>query len=485
MAVYSHYQKETEGERLVELSSTQGTRMDVPANQPARRSYTDVFRDVVIANYKKTLRIKRSTQEDNYELNDYLESTAHLGRRTSEGDCFVYALLRYSMGKSKIFIAIEIDVRTAHCQSHLALCKTRGQFMGSDASLKWATEKTDPDEDDYIQDIKTRNKAQTRNHVIKYEKPGVKGAHIRWEVNKKADVKGKTAEEACRWKNSGHMQIWGTVLSPDGWEKGVVICRAWMIIGYHKETIENAQMLCKSLWPRLAKLLTWVEDRGGPLQTVPLESSKFCLRKNGTRKMGENQNCGRIFDAPGMVHGTAVIMDDNWACGSKAYIRLPKDSGGICTIVNVHVPALVIPKGDLNIDSFPKAEAHLRRRRSVELINRTKRENYFSAKSIEAFDAIPYEHRLFSQTSSVFTMIFMPKIQVGANTKWSQITRWELLQTINTTIKGFNAIREEQRAVRLMALQNKYVLDMITAMDGGDCAKIGESCCTFKPSHDD
>ncbi|XP_069509806.1 syncytin-2-like [Ambystoma mexicanum] len=182
---------------------------------------------------------------------------------------------------------------------------------------------------------------------------------------------------------------------------------------------------------------------------------------------------------------TAVIMDHYWVCASKAYIRLPKDWGGICTLVNVHVPALVIPKGDLNIDSFSKADAHLRKKRSMELINRIKRENYFSAKSIEAFDAIPYEHRLFSQTSSVFTLIFMPRIQVGENTKWLKITRWELLWMINTTIKGFNAIREELRVVRLMTLQNRYVLDMITAMDGGVFAKIGESCCTCIPSHDD
>ncbi|XP_069480946.1 syncytin-B-like [Ambystoma mexicanum] len=209
------------------------------------------------------------------------------------------------------------------------------------------------------------------------------------------------------------------------------------------------------------------------------------LLKQWHKEDGRESNCRRIFEAPGMTQGTAVIMDHYWACGTKAYIRLPKNWGGICTLVNVHVAAIVIPKNDLKLDSFLKADAHLRRRRSVELVSRMKRENYFSPKSEESFYAIPYEHRLFSLTSTVFTTLLLPHIQVRVNAKRLQITRWELLQTINTTIKGFNAIKEELRAIRLMTLPNRYVLDIITVMDGGVCAKIGESCCTFVPSHDE
>lgn len=46
---------------------------------------------------------------------------------------------------------------------------------------------------------------------------------------------------------------------------------------------------------------------------------------------------------------------------------------------------------------------------------------------------------------------------------------------------GQNAIREELRAICLMVMQHRYVLDLMTAMDGGVCAKIGASCCTFIP----
>ncbi|XP_069497347.1 uncharacterized protein [Ambystoma mexicanum] len=312
----------------------------IPEKLPERKSSTHAIRDIVMANYRKTFRIKRSPYEMDNELNNYLDSTAHLGNNIwyqhmkevgqsqSEGECFVCALLSYSMGKSKIFVAVEVDVPTAHCMSHVAMCNTRGQFMGRDASLIWANEKDYPDEDGFVQDIKTRNRAHTKNHVIRYENPDVKGSGIRWEINSRLNVQGKTAEEAQIWRNPGQMQIWGSVVSPNGWEEGVAICRAWMVLGACKEAIENSQRLCKPLWPKLVKLLTWVEDRGGPLQIVPLENPKLCFRSNGTRKMGENQNCGRIYEAPGIAQGTAVLMDHYWACGSKAYIRLPKNWGG-------------------------------------------------------------------------------------------------------------------------------------------------------------
>ncbi|XP_069464430.1 uncharacterized protein [Ambystoma mexicanum] len=207
-------------ERTARLLSTQTTQMrrptpwtKIPENPPARRSHTDAFRDIVIENYMKTLRIKGSRHGDDSELNDYLESKAHLGnniwyqhmkevgRQNSKGECFVCALLPYSMGKSKTFVAVEIDVQTAHCLSHVVLCKTIGKFMGSDASLKWATEATDPNEDDYVQDIKTRNNGKIKHIVIRYEKRGVKGAEIRREANQKLNVQGKTPEETQSWKN--------------------------------------------------------------------------------------------------------------------------------------------------------------------------------------------------------------------------------------------------------------------------------------------
>ncbi|XP_069461219.1 vomeronasal type-2 receptor 26-like [Ambystoma mexicanum] len=115
------------------------------------------------------------------------------------------------MRKSKIFIAIEVDVLTAHCLSHIVLCRTRGQFMGRDAYLKWATEWTDPDEDDYVQDLKTRDSEHTKNHVIRYEKPQLhyylKKVHFRNTAGEEVffDENGDsmTGFDILNWEYSG------------------------------------------------------------------------------------------------------------------------------------------------------------------------------------------------------------------------------------------------------------------------------------------
>ena len=52
---------------------------------------------------------------------------------------------------------------------------------------------------------------------------------------------------------------------------------------------------------------------------------------------------------------------------------------------------------------------------------------------------------------------------------------------MNTTEDRLNAIKEEMRAMRLMVMQHRYVLDLMTAMEGGVCTKIGTACCTFIP----
>lgn len=58
------------------------------------------------------------------------------------------------------------------------------------------------------------------------------------------------------------------------------------------------------------------------------------------------------------------------------------------------------------------------------------------------------------------------------------------MQLINNTRDGFNTIKEELRPLRLMVLEHRYVLDQLTAMNCGVCAKIGKSCCTFILAND-
>lgn len=73
--------------------------------------------------------------------------------------------------------------------------------------------------------------------------------------------------------------------------------------------------------------------------------------------------------------------------------------------------------------------------------------------------------------------------QIKANARWLQVTRYEVMRALNNTRDGLNAINEELRPLRLMFLQHRYVLNMLTAMESGVCRKIRKSCCTFIPAN--
>uniref|UniRef100_A0A8C6WP77 ERVV2 protein n=1 Tax=Neogobius melanostomus TaxID=47308 RepID=A0A8C6WP77_9GOBI len=64
-----------------------------------------------------------------------------------------------------------------------------------------------------------------------------------------------------------------------------------------------------------------------------------------------------------------------------------------------------------------------------------------------------------------------------------EYNRWRLLGFMNTTIVALNATNEELKALRTMVLQNRVVLDLLTASTGGVCAQIGTGCCTFIPDN--
>ncbi|KAJ1178289.1 hypothetical protein NDU88_003536 [Pleurodeles waltl] len=54
---------------------------------------------------------------------------------------------------------------------------------------------------------------------------------------------------------------------------------------------------------------------------------------------------------------------------------------------------------------------------------------------------------------------------------------------INSTRDGLNT-KEKLRTLRLMVLQHRYVWDILTAMEGGVCRKIGSLCYTFVSAND-
>uniref|UniRef100_A0A3P9IEY0 Uncharacterized protein n=1 Tax=Oryzias latipes TaxID=8090 RepID=A0A3P9IEY0_ORYLA len=50
---------------------------------------------------------------------------------------------------------------------------------------------------------------------------------------------------------------------------------------------------------------------------------------------------------------------------------------------------------------------------------------------------------------------------------------------LNATIKAFKGYNEEMSSMRLMVLQNRLVLDLLVAQEGGVCKMLNDTCCTF------
>uniref|UniRef100_A0A3P9M6L3 Uncharacterized protein n=1 Tax=Oryzias latipes TaxID=8090 RepID=A0A3P9M6L3_ORYLA len=115
--------------------------------------------------------------------------------------------------------------------------------------------------------------------------------------------------------------------------------------------------------------------------------------------------------------GSRVLADWYFLCGHTAYASLPPNWGGLCALVPLVPP--------------------------VFFMNRTVR--------------TPHPARR------------------------KRSNRYALLRLLNTTYKFSNASAAEMSAIRTMVLQNRLVLDLLTASSGGVCRMVGDTCCTFIP----
>lgn len=78
----------------------------------------------------------------------------------------------------------------------------------------------------------------------------------------------------------------------------------------------------------------------------------------------------------------------------------------------------------------------------------------------------------------------VPTSEVGKLLLFADTLHYRLLQLTNLTVNATSSIRQELTAVRYMVLQNRMVLDLVTASQGGVCHIVGTSCCTYIPDND-
>ncbi|XP_078511782.1 uncharacterized protein LOC144770864 isoform X15 [Lissotriton helveticus] len=197
---------------------------------------------------------------------------------------------------------------------------------------------------------------------------------------------------------------------------------------------------------------------------------------NSSVSVGRNTDCNTTIFNFDMQFGTSTLMDYYWACGERLYPQLPPQWLGLCSLVTLHEVHLVVPASNApHILSHPMTG-------DVTFLDRHRRTaEYFAT---EALGNVPEEFRLFNEAQLFFGGA-VPMFQTQANARWLEVTCYEVMKVINSTRDRLNAIREELNALRLMVLEHRYFLDILTAKDGGLCHRIGKSCCTFIPGNDE
>ncbi len=103
--------------------------------------------------------------------------------------------------------------------------------------------------------------------------------------------------------------------------------------------------------------------------------------------------------------------------------------------------------------------------------------------AISRSNPVPKEHRLWTAWGHFWKSI-IPNIGVSDLQIEVEVTRYELITFMNDTTIIFDGIKQEMRGLRLMTLQNRLVLDQLTASQGGLCVIVGDSCCTYVPDND-
>ncbi|XP_030579795.1 uncharacterized protein LOC115776311 [Archocentrus centrarchus] len=96
---------------------------------------------------------------------------------------------------------------------------------------------------------------------------------------------------------------------------------------------------------------------------------------------------------------------------------------------------------------------------------------------------VPEELQIWGVGAKIAQSIF-PGIGLGFVRDQVEINHYALLRLVNTTIALGQGTLKELSSLRAMVMQNRIVLDLWTASQGGVCKIIGKTCCTYIPDED-
>ncbi|MGL5599255.1 MAG: hypothetical protein ACRDDA_14365 [Aeromonas sp.] len=189
--------------------------------------------------------------------------------------------------------------------------------------------------------------------------------------------------------------------------------------------------------------------------------------KNATGHFNESEatgkaKCATYFTVPDAM-GTTPQTNFVWLCGLNVYTNLPTGWQGRC--------APMIPADHSYIIT---AKNYHRMKRQ---------ENFKPHDSVWGTD-VPLDHKLWNDGQKVALALF-PWVGVGKLMLRVETVAYRFESFVNTTITALKGIKEELTALRLMEMQDRMVLDQMTASLGGVCAMVGTTCCTFIPENDE
>ncbi|RXN28332.1 envelope poly [Labeo rohita] len=179
--------------------------------------------------------------------------------------------------------------------------------------------------------------------------------------------------------------------------------------------------------------------------------------------------------------GTSVVEEWYWLCGHVVYTSLPRHWTGTCAMVQLYGGAVAVRVPEQLHNTEPGSRLTKVKRevglRVTSLQDRAKQS------SLGRVNPVPREHRLWTGAEKFFQAL-IPSLGVSFLQNEVEVTRYELISFMNTTKVMMEGIKEELRGLRLTALQNRLVLDQLTAASGGVCTIVGTACCTYIPDND-
>ena len=142
-------------------------------------------------------------------------------------------------------------------------------------------------------------------------------------------------------------------------------------------------------------------------------------------------------------------------CGSKLYSHLPPHWGGVCAPAQVMDHICVV-------SATSQSELSRKKRFAVEKHD-----------SVWGTD-VPDDQKIWTTSSKVILFLF-PALGVGKVMLRIETLNYRLGLFVNATLVSLDGLNDEVSQIWLMVLQNRLVLDLLSAASGGVCVMLNDT----------